>query len=109
MRSARAPYRRKKKRLATSAASALAADVRSSTLAHLKPANLDRLAEARRGMTPEEQTLLILRVDRGLAWRDIAVVLAGEGGESGDAEREAALRKRFERLKDKLREKLGRD
>ena len=103
MRAARVPYRKKKERLATGAASVLAAQVRSTTLAHCKPANLDRLAEARRSMTPEEQTLLILRVDRGLAWKDIAEVLAADAPGAVD---EAALRKRFERLKEKLKDKL---
>ncbi len=102
MRAVRAPYRKKKERLGTGAASVLAAEIRSSTLAHLKPANLDRLAAVRSTMTPEEQTLLILRVDRNLAWKDIAHVLASDD----DALDEAALRKRFERLKEKLRDQL---
>lgn len=103
MRATRGAYRKKRVRLATTAASALAAEVRSTTAAHLKPANLDRLAAARRSMTPEEQTLLVLRVDRKLPWKDIAVVLADDTGRPAD---EAALRKRFERLKEKLRAML---
>jgi RNA polymerase sigma-70 factor (ECF subfamily) len=103
MRTAREPYRRRKRRLATGAASSLAAEVRSTTLAHLKQNNADRLAEVRRTLTPEEQTLLILRVDRNLSWTEIAHVMA----EDGVALDDAALRKRFERLKERLRAKLA--
>jgi RNA polymerase sigma-70 factor (ECF subfamily) len=94
MRAAREPWRKKRQRLATSAASDIAAEVRSTTLTHLKQSTADRLAEARRSLTAEEQTLLILRVDRNLPWKDVAHVLSTE------------LRKRFERLKEKLRDKL---
>ncbi len=52
----------------------------------------------RRRLTEEEQALLSLRVDRALAWRDIALELCG-----GSAARDtAAVRKRFERLKTRL-------
>jgi RNA polymerase sigma-70 factor (ECF subfamily) len=100
MRAARQPYRQRRRRLATSAASAIAAEVRSTTLTHMKQANVDKLAEVRKSLTAEEQTLLILRVDRELSWKDIAQVMAPLD--------EAALRKRFERLKEALRAKLGR-
>ena len=50
-----------------------------------------------------ERPLLVLRVDRDLSWNGarIAIVL----GESGDgAKASARLRKRFQLVKDKLRE-----
>jgi RNA polymerase sigma-70 factor (ECF subfamily) len=56
---------------------------------------LDRLKAQ---LDPGEQTLLTLRVDRQLSWSEVADVLA-EDGERLD---EPVLRKRFERLKDKL-------
>jgi RNA polymerase sigma-70 factor (ECF subfamily) len=46
----------------------------------------------------------VLRIDQGLAWEEIAQVVATEGAEP-DA---ALLRKRFERLKERL-SKLARD
>jgi RNA polymerase sigma-70 factor (ECF subfamily) len=58
-------------------------------------------------LSPEDRELLVLRVDRGLAWNDLARVLSEEDGElDGPAiTREAArLRKRFQVLKDRLRE-----
>jgi hypothetical protein len=43
-----------------------------------------------------------LRVDRQMSWMDIARVMEGDGAD--DPSRHAAtLRKRFERLKDRLR------
>ncbi len=66
----------------------------------------ERLARARKTLSEDEQTLLFLRLDRGLSWRDIARVLA----DAADAPlSEAALRKRFERLKQKLQAQLYRD
>jgi len=66
----------------------------------------ERLARARKALSEAEQTLLFLRIDRGLCWRDIARVLADEAASPLG---EAALRKRFERLKQKLQTQLQRD
>ncbi len=60
----------------------------------------DRLAQLRAELSPEDRTLLVLRVDRGLEWEEVAAALA----ETGDDVSPAALRKRFERLKRELRE-----
>jgi len=49
-------------------------------------------------LTEEEQTLLVLRIDQQLSWDEIAEVM-GDAAAPLDA---AALRKRFERLKEKL-------
>jgi RNA polymerase sigma-70 factor, ECF subfamily len=62
-------------------------------------------AEIRRQLDEDDQTLLVLRVDRNLAWRDIALVLLGEQADPEDVTRKAAtLRKQFERVKERLRE-----
>jgi RNA polymerase sigma-70 factor (ECF subfamily) len=53
------------------------------------------VAKLRERLDPDDQTLLILRVDRDLSWREVADVM-GLG--------EPALRKRFERIKTRLRE-----
>jgi RNA polymerase sigma-70 factor (ECF subfamily) len=77
--------------------------VRTSTFARLdrQPSRADRL---RAKLTPDEQTLLTLRIDRELDWREIALVLADKDLDDDALTREAAsLRKRYERLKDKLR------
>ena len=93
----RDPYARRRNRLETTMASRLAGKIFATTaLDREREGNaLERL---RAGLDPEEQTLLTLRVDRRMSWREVAEVLA----EDGAAVEESALRKRFERLKEKL-------
>lgn len=74
-----------------------AAAPRSTTALHARTSVRERVGELRRRLTAEEQTLLTLRVDRGLSFAEIALVF-GAGID------EPALRKRFERVKRKLRE-----
>jgi RNA polymerase sigma-70 factor (ECF subfamily) len=85
---------------------------RASALAVQLPrgTNLDhKVARLRAQLSDEEQTVLTLRVDKGMDFREIAVVMLYQGDEAAAAdaeaiEREAArLRKRFQLLKDKLR------
>jgi len=90
---------------------AIVAEVRTETLPYLRTDRKSRFALLRESLPPEDQTLLMLRVDRQLSWLDLARVLH-EDDESpleGEAlKREAArLRKRFQLLKEKLYE-LGR-
>jgi len=95
----RDPFRRRVRRLATSEYSRLADRLRASSLRHSSAAAADRLTKLRESLKPDEQTLLILRVDRCLSWNEIAQVLSeGEDAPPGVA----ALRKRFERLKERL-------
>jgi RNA polymerase sigma-70 factor, ECF subfamily len=62
-------------------------------------------AEIRGQLDEEDQALLVLRVDRNLAWRDIAIILLGEAADADAITRKAAtLRKQFERVKERLRE-----
>lgn len=56
------------------------------------------LEAIRRKLSAGEQELLALRVDQGLDWQEVAAVLA----EGGDSVSSTALRKRFERLKDRI-------
>jgi RNA polymerase sigma-70 factor, ECF subfamily len=95
----RDPFRRHVRRLATSEYSLLADRLRASSLRRDSHAAADRLASLRESLKPDEQTLLILRVDRGLSWKEIANVFAEAEEEPPDP---AALRKRFERLKERL-------
>jgi RNA polymerase sigma-70 factor (ECF subfamily) len=99
VRSLRDPFRKRGGRLDTGAAEALANQVRSTTALHLRDTSKEALAKIRANLAPEEQTLLVLRIDQDLSWTEIAHVLAG----SGEPPSEAMLRKRFERLKEKLR------
>lgn len=94
----RDPFRARGARLPTSAASRLAASVAASTIATgSRRAGLERL---RARLPAEDRTLLTLRVDRELEWDEVAAVLSAEG----EPVSAPALRKRFERLKVRLRE-----
>jgi len=65
----------------------------------------DVLRTLRSELAPDDQVLLVLRLDRRLSWNDVALVTLGsEDAEAGAVQREAArLRKRFQVLKDELR------
>lgn len=90
-------FRRRREAIPTSAASRLAASVASKS--GMAPGSRrERLERLRGALTPEEQSLLVLRVDRELEWDEIAEVLSVEG----EPVTSPALRKRFERLKEKL-------
>jgi RNA polymerase sigma-70 factor (ECF subfamily) len=93
------PYRRRRTPLPTSEATRIAAEVRSASSIQREAAVPERVEKLRRALTPEEHSLVILRFDRGFSWSEVAEALS-EGGQAVD---EATLRKRFERLKKRLR------
>ena len=82
-------HHRHVRRLQTSEISQVAAQVRSTGVSALRGA----AAELRAALTPDERTLLVLRIDRELSWRDVAQVMDSD---------EQALRKRYERIRRKL-------
>ncbi|MDC0671559.1 RNA polymerase sigma factor [Nannocystis radixulma] len=85
----------------------LAAQVRTATAEYVRTETKSRFAALREQLEPDDRTLLILRVDRRMGWRDIAAVLGEPLDAAGLERRAAALRKRFERLKLELRAQLG--
>jgi RNA polymerase sigma-70 factor (ECF subfamily) len=91
---ARDPFRRRARRLETEQMAGLAAEIRESTLDYLRTTMKQGVARLRAELQPEEQALLVLRIDQAMPWRDVARVLGGD---------EATLRKRFERIKERLR------
>lgn len=92
-------FRARREHLPTSMASRLAGTIASDS--GMEPGSRrDRLAQLRAELSPADRTLLVLRVDRGLEWEEVAEALS----ESGEDVAPAALRKRFERLKDRLAE-----
>lgn len=94
--------------LSSAPVAALAEEIRASTLPHLRTAVKDRVRELRRQLDPDDQHLLVLRVDRDLGWRDISQILLGDAASPAELDRHAAaLRKRFERVKQRLRELAG--
>ncbi len=94
-------WRRLGRRLETGEASRLADEMRTRTAVR-EERRRTRLDEIRERLTPEELTLLTLRVEQQLSWEDIAEVCS-VGGDRVEA---AALRKRFQRLKERLAELL---
>ena len=90
-------WQKHRARLSTGFASRLVAKIRTTS-----PGTLERRAEGldrlRGELAAEDQNLLVLRLDQELAWEEIAVVLSG----GGPPVKPAALRKRFERLRERM-------
>jgi RNA polymerase sigma-70 factor (ECF subfamily) len=84
---------------------ALAQQIRTSVFVQLATPRERRLARLREELSPEEQELLTLRVDRELEFAEIALITLGDASAAPESvTREAArLRKRFQLLKDRLR------
>lgn len=96
------------------------AHVRSETAPYLRTATKDRFQRLRERLSDDDQLVLILRVDRGLSWTDLAHVMLQDAtdlvdGQDGatyedatntDAVKKesARLRKRFQLIKQRLRE-----
>ncbi len=95
----RDPYRKRGQALASAEVSAIAVDVRSRTPPFKRTEVKDRITKLRESLEPNDQTLLFLRIDQGLSWNDVAQIMSAEG-EPVEA---AALRKRLERAKERLR------
>ena len=96
----RDPRRRLDRNLPLSLAPEVAALVRTATLEIQRTEIKDEFRILREQLDPEEHEILLLRLDRGLAWKDIARIL---GGPDHVDSRAAALRKRFERAKERLK------
>ena len=73
-------------------------EIRSTIEDYSPGGRADKLMKLRESLDPEEQTLLILRVDKAMPWEEVAEVMRADG----EAATPAALRERFERLKEKL-------
>lgn len=80
--------------LGSTFASNLAAEVRTQTATHLRTETKTAVQKLREELSLDEQTLLILRIDRQLEWDDVAEAMGTPA---------VTLRKRFERVKEKLR------
>ncbi len=86
--------------------SAIAEQIRTGTLASARTETKSQLRLLRERLPLEDQTLLILRINRGLAWSEIAQVMLHEGEVEDQALLEkgaARLRQRYQAAKHKLR------
>jgi RNA polymerase sigma-70 factor (ECF subfamily) len=80
---------------------------RPSTAPYLRTEIKRRMRALRSQLPADDQTLLVLRIDKGLSWNELAVIFSGEG----DAMEEEAmirwasrLRQRFVTIKRRLRD-----
>jgi RNA polymerase sigma-70 factor (ECF subfamily) len=82
----------------------LVAQVRTGTEEYLRSSAREGIQALREGLADEERTLLALRIDRGLGFREIAEALGEPDlGEAELKSEEQRWRKRFQLVKDKLR------
>jgi RNA polymerase sigma-70 factor (ECF subfamily) len=92
--------------------SRIALQVRTETRPYLRTEAKSKLAELRDSLPEEDRTLLVLRIDKQLEWKELARVMLGEETEVSDAElakESQRLRKRFQLLKDRLVEQGRRE
>jgi RNA polymerase sigma-70 factor (ECF subfamily) len=99
LRNEREAFHRRGRPFATEEMSRLAAEVRSTTALHLRSEAKDAVARLREQLTPAEQSLLVLRIDRDLSWAEVASVMSTPE-EHLDAQ---TVAKRFQRVKARLR------
>jgi RNA polymerase sigma-70 factor (ECF subfamily) len=92
----RDPWRQRGVPLPDTFASRLAASLAGQS--RMPGGRKEALLALRRRLPQADQDLYVLRVDADLEWSEVRAHLAGEGVEVD----EAALRKRFERIKDRL-------
>lgn len=87
--------------------SAIEQRIRTVTFAAARTEARSRIAQLRESLPVEEQTLLILRINRKLDWKEIAQVMNDDGFTLDGpalAKEAARLRKRYQLAKDKLRQ-----
>jgi RNA polymerase sigma-70 factor (ECF subfamily) len=98
-------YRKRADRLLTGELSNIVEEIRTHTAPFLKTAARNQLARMKESLSPDDRSLLLLRVDKNLPWDEVAEVMSSEG-EPLDA---ATVRKRYERLKARMRELAKRE
>jgi RNA polymerase sigma-70 factor, ECF subfamily len=84
-------------------------ETRSSTPVHLRTEVKETIRDLRAQLDERDQTLLMLRVDRGLAWSELVVVLGEQRDEETVQTAAARLRQRFQAIKVRLRTLMERE
>jgi RNA polymerase sigma-70 factor (ECF subfamily) len=83
----------------------LAIAVRTSTWTQIRREQEGKIRDLKSQLAPDDQLLLILRVERDLDWKELARVMNEDDLDDETVNRESArLRKRFQWIKEKLRE-----
>ena len=101
----RAPHRRPGRHVDVSEVSELADRVRSRTLPHLRTSVKDQFAVIRDSLDEEDRALLVLYVDRSMTFREVAFTMSPHDSEETLARLEARLRKRYQLVKKKIRDR----
>jgi RNA polymerase sigma-70 factor (ECF subfamily) len=85
--------------------SAIEEKIRTATMTAARTEARSQVARLRESLSGDDQTLLLLRVNRRLGWKEIAQIMVRDGVASDEAlDKEAVrLRKRYQLAKDKLR------
>lgn len=96
------PRRRAERNLPLSVVTSINDVRREPTPMHQRTTGKEALRQMRESLDPEDHELLILRLDRDMSWKDIARAFGAE--DAAVDVRAAALRKRYERVKEQLRE-----
>lgn len=102
----RAPVNQSGRRERLSQISDPVAVERSRTRPYQRTDIKDRFAALRERLTPDEQSLLVLRIDRGLSWEEVAEILY-DGADTDEASMRrysANVRQRFRQLKTRLQD-----
>ena len=106
----RSPYNRAERRApigVSAIVDQLGQQARSSTQVHLRTDVKDKVRELREQLSTSDRDLLILRVDRGLSWREVVFALHPEEDPLANADLprlEANVRQRFADIKKHLRD-----
>ncbi len=101
---ARSPANRPDRRAALSSHHDLVQQVRSRTQLHLRSEIKDGVRKLRERLDPDDQQLLMLRIDRDLSWTEIAEILEDADDPATITRASARLRQQFATLKVRLRE-----
>lgn len=81
----------------------VADQIRTETATFLRTETKSELRKLRESLPADDQELLVLRIDRDLAWDDLARVFGGENLDGAELARESArLRKRFQLVKERF-------
>lgn len=103
----RSPWNHRDRRAGDSQIGDVLDRVRTQTDRWLRTDVKDRWRALREGLDPDDRSLLVLRIDRDLPWEDVARITleTDEVDDAALARETARLRKRFQLLKDELRDR----
>ena len=101
----RSPWNHRDRRTGDSRLDAAIAQQRTRTRPWQRTDVKDRFAVLREALDPDDRVLLVLRVDRGMPWQDVARITleVDEPGEKALERETDRLMKRFQLLKEQLR------